>query len=315
MKALITGAAGFVGPHLLRHLEACGDEVIATDRSTGLDIGDPAHLLEVFGAESPQVVYHLAGDADVGGSWDHPLETFRANAEGTLNVLQAARSTGVSRVVSIGSADVYGKVTPDELPLTEQSELRPTSPYAASKIAADFLGLQAMLGYGLEVIRVRAFNHLGPGQSDRFVAPALALRIARAEVEGREEIPVGNLTPQRDLTDVRDVVRAYRLLALRGVGGEVYNVCSGTTLSIQELADLLVGMARRPVRLVPDPALQRPVDIPVLCGDSSKLRAATGWEPEIPIQTTLTDLMHDARARAATDGGVPTTTQDRPGRD
>ena len=299
MKALITGAAGFVGPHLLRHLEVSGDEVIATDRSTGTDIGDVDHLTEVFAAARPRVVYHLAGDADVGGSWAHPRDTFRANAEGTLNVLQAAHTAGVERVVSIGSADVYGKVTPDELPLAETAELRPTSPYAASKVAADFLGLQATLGYGLDVIRVRAFNHLGPGQSERFVAPALALRIARNALDGSDEVPGENLSPQRDLTDVRDVVRAYRLLALRGVGGEVYNVCSGTTLSIQELADLLVGMAARPMRLVSDPSLQRPVDIPVLCGDAAKLRSATGWAPEIPIATTLADLMADCRDRVA----------------
>ena len=297
MRALITGASGFVGPRLMAHLTDAGDEVIGTDRSTGLDIGDLDELCRLFDDVAPDVVYHLAGDSDVGGSWDHPIETFRANAEGTLNVLTAARGAGARRVLTIGSADVYGKVTPDELPLTESSELRPTSPYAVSKVAADFLGLQATLGYGLDVIRVRAFNHLGPGQSERFVAPAIAMRIVRNELDGTDVVPVGNLTPRRDITDVRDVVRAYRLLALHGIGGEVYNVCSGRALAIQDLATRLIDLAVRPMSLAADPDLQRPVDIPVLIGDNSKLRACTGWTPEITIETTLDDLMADCRER------------------
>ena len=296
MRALVTGAQGFVGPFLVQHLRSHGDEVIETDRTMGLDIGDPVGLAELFGATRAEVIYHLAGDADVGGSWTHPLETFRANAEGTLNVLQAAREAGAQRVVSISSADVYGKVSEDELPLTEESPLRPTSPYAASKVAAEFLGVQAMHGYGLEVIRVRSFNHLGPGQSERFVAPGIAMRIARAERQGTSTIPVDNLTPRRDLTDVRDVVRAYRLLALHGAGGEVYNVCSGSDRSIESLAEDLIAQARIPMTLVPDSDLQRPVDIPVLRGDNTKLRTATGWSPEIPISQSLSDLLASCRA-------------------
>lgn len=294
----MTGAAGFVGPHLVSHLKASGDEVVTTDAADGVDIGDPQSLESLFAKVRPQVVYHLAGDSDVGGSWHHPASTFRTNAEGTLNVLTAARECGAERVVSIGSADVYGTVRPDELPLTEAAELRPTSPYAASKVAADFLGLQATLGHGLDVIRVRPFNHIGPGQSERFVAPALAMRIARNERSGESEIPVGNLTPRRDLCDVRDVVRAYRLLALHGGGGEVYNVCSGRAMAIDDLAQLLVGMARSPMMLVVDPTLARPVDIPVLMGDNTKLRTTTGWEPTIDIGQSMLDLMADCRNRA-----------------
>ena len=185
----------------------------------------------------------------------------------------------------------------DRLPITESHPLEPASPYAASKIAADYLGLQAWLGLGLEVIRVRPFNHIGPGQSDRFVAPAIAMRIARNEIDGGDEVPVGNLTPQRDLTDVRDVVRAYRLLADHGVPGEVYNVCSGQAVAISEIAEQLLVMATRPMRLVSDPELFRPVDLPVLVGDFSKLRECTGWQPEIPIGTTIKDLMEDCRSR------------------
>ncbi len=299
MKALVTGATGFVGPHLVDHLVAAGDEVVGTDASQGLDIGDVDALTDLFATEQPEVIYHLAGDSDVGGSWNHPASTFRTNAEGTLNVLTAARLCGADRVISVASADVYGTVRPDELPLTEMSELRPTSPYAASKVAADYVGLQATLGYGLDVIRVRPFNHVGPGQSERFVAPALAMRIARNELRGETLIPVGNLSPRRDLTDVRDVVAAYRLLALSGAGGEVYNICSGTAWAIEELARMLLGLTEVPMELVADPDLQRPVDIPVLLGDNSKLRDATGWEPRIDISQSMSDLMTDCRARAS----------------
>ncbi len=210
MKALVTGVAGFVGRHLVTHLEASGDAVTGIDREHGIDLLDPPALLDAIAAAQPDAVYHLGGWSDVGGSWDEPRAAFRVNAEGTLNVLEACRTVGVARVLLVSSADVYGKVSLSELPLTEESPFRPVTPYAASKIAADELGLQAWLGYGLEVLRVRAFNHLGPGQTNRFVCPALAERIALNELEGREVVTVGNLTPRRDFTDVRDVVRAYR---------------------------------------------------------------------------------------------------------
>ncbi len=298
MKALITGASGFVGMHLVRHLQACGDEVVQTDRTIGLDIENYDDLLDLFRRARPETVFHLAGDADVGGSWGHPQQTFRVNAEGTMNVLLAAHHARVARVVSIGSADVYGKVAPDELPLTEESPLRPTTPYAASKVAADFLGLQATLGYGVDVVRVRPFNHIGPGQSERFVAAAIAMRIARNERDGLDVIPTGNLTPKRDMTDVRDVVVAYRLLAEHGIAGEVYNVCSGTAIEIGEFANRMLSLARRPMHLEPDPALMRPVEIPILLGDASKLRTDTGWQPQIEFTQTVHDLMGDARERA-----------------
>ena len=298
VKALITGASGFVGCHLVRHLEEAGHEVIGVDRSSdGLDITDGPGVESLFARIRPDVVYHLAGWADVGGSWAAPLEAFRTNAEGTLNVLLAAANAGVKKVLAVSSADVYGIVTPDELPLTEDSPLRPASPYAASKVAADYLGLQAWLGRQLPVVRVRAFNHLGPGQTDKFVAPALASRVARAERDGSDTIVVGDLSARRDFTDVRDVVRAYRLLMERGEPGEVYNVCSGVDLAVQELADQLVAQATVPLRLEVDPALLRPVELPVLRGSHNRITAATGWEPEIPISQTLTDLLEDWRVR------------------
>ena len=299
-KALVTGSTGFVGRHLVAHLTAMGDEVSGIDRAIdGLDITDARAVGAAIAEISPNVIYHLAGWADVGGSWKAPVEAFRANAEGTLNVLTAATEAGVERVVAVSSADVYGIVDPSELPLTEDSPLRPASPYAASKVAADYLGLQAWLGRGLPVLRVRAFNHLGPGQTDKFVAPALASRVARAELEGGEVLTVGDLSARRDFTDVRDVVRAYRLLAEKGEPGQVYNVCSGVDLAVQDLADQLVAQARVPLRLEVDPDLLRPVELPVLRGSHQRLTDATGWEPEIPISQTLTDLLEDWRERLA----------------
>jgi GDP-4-dehydro-6-deoxy-D-mannose reductase len=296
VRALITGARGFVGPHLRAHLEASGDDVVCTDRPDGPDLLDGDAMTAFICDVRPDAVYHLAGASDVGASWARPRETFRVNAEGTLNVLLACADAGVGRVLAVSSADVYGKVAPHDLPLAETAELRPVTPYAASKVAADHLALQAWLGHGLEVVRVRAFNHLGPGQTNRFVAPALAERIARNEVDGSSEVPVGNLTPRRDFTDVRDVVRAYRLLVELGEPGEAYNVCSGVDLPISGLAERLLGLAAHPMHLDPDPDLQRPVETPVLRGDPAKIAAATGWRPQIGLDQTLSDLLAEWRA-------------------
>lgn len=298
MRALVTGAGGFVGVHLVRHLEAQGDDVIQLERKVdGIDIADAEAITDAVVAAKPEAVYHLAGASDVGGSWAAPRETFVANAVGTLNVLEASREAGADRVLAVTSADLYGRVTEAELPLDEDQPLRPVSPYAASKVAADALAQQAWLGHNLPVVRVRAFNHLGPGQSDRFVAPSIAARIARNERDGGDDVPIGNMTPLRDVTDVRDVVRAYRLLMTSGEPGAVYNVCSGAAVSVEQIAEALLGMAARPMRLVSDPALQRPVDIPVLVGDNGALRRTTGWRPTIALEQTLADVLADWRAR------------------
>lgn len=300
MRALITGAGGFVGTHLAKHLAESGDTVLETDQSTdGVDITDADAVAELLDTTRPEVIYHLAGWADVGGSWAAPTTAFRVNAEGTLNILLAAVKAGVERVLVVSSADVYGAVAEHDLPIVETTPLRPVSPYAASKVAADFLGLQAFLGRGLGVLRVRAFNHLGPGQTDKFVASALASRIARNELDGTDVLPIGNLSARRDFTDVRDVVRAYRLLVTDGTPGEVYNVCSGRDVAVQELAEILLSSAARPMRFETDESLLRPVDVPVLRGDHTKLTDATGWEPNIPLTQTLSDLLDDWRARLA----------------
>lgn len=299
MRAVVTGGLGFVGRHLVAHLRACGDEVTTLDHhgDHAVDILDVHAVRAAIASAAPEAVYHLAGWADVSASWGDPVGYLRVNAEGTLNVMLACEAASVDRVLAVTSADIYGLVSEVDLPLREDAPLRPTSPYAASKAAADAIALQAHLGHGLGVIRVRPFNHLGPGQSESFVAPAVAARIARAERDALDEISVGNLSARRDMTDVRDVVRAYRLLIERGVPGEVYNVCTGSDIAMQELADRLVSLATRHVSLVPDPSLLRPVDLPVLRGDPTRLNAATGWVPQIPVDQTLRDLLEDMRAR------------------
>lgn len=299
MKALVTGAGGFVGQTLVAHLEAAGDEVVGLDRAGGPDITDGAAVREAFARHRPDAVYHLAAVTHIGASWDAPLEVFRINAEGTLNVLAACSVAEVGRVLVVGSADEYGAVRPEDLPLTEEAPLRPLTPYGASKVAAEYLALQAFLGDRLPVVRVRAFNHTGRNQSDRFMIPGLARRIAAAERDGRKEIPVGSLEPVRDFTNVDDVVVAYRLLVERGEPGEVYNVCSGVGRSVAEVAEHLLGLARHAIELVPDPALVRPIDVPRLVGDNRRLREATGWAPAISFEDTLEAVLDRARTEAA----------------
>ena len=299
MKALVTGAGGFVGTTLVGHLRSEGDEVIAIDRANGPDVTDAAAVRDVIGRERPEAVYHLAAVTHIGASWDAPLEVFRINAEGTFNVLSACKAAGVDRVLVVGSADEYGAVRPEDLPLTEDAPLRPLTPYGASKVAAEFLGLQAFLGEALPVIRVRAFNHTGRDQPDRFMIPGLARRIAAAERDGRKEIPIGSLEPVRDFTNVADVVVAYRLLVERGEPGEVYNVCTGVGHSVADVAEHLLGLARHAIELVPDPSLLRPIEVPRLVGDNTRLRHTTGWAPAISFEDTLAQVLDRWRAEEA----------------
>lgn len=298
MKALVTGSGGFVGRHLVEHLVSCGDTVAEMDHhaSDALDITNAETVRHRMLDAAPDAVYHLAAISHVGSSWSAPLEVFQVNAVGTLNVLTACREAGVRRVLVIGSADEYGVVKEADLPLTEDTPLRPLTPYGASKAAAEQCALQAFLGDGLGAIRVRAFNHTGPGQSDRFVVSSLARRIAQAERRGETEIVIGNLDVVRDFSDVRDVVRAYRLLVEHGEPGEVYNVCSGLGTSIADIADQLIARSERLLSLVIDPELVRPIDIPRLVGDNSRLRKATTWEPEIALPTTLDDVLNHWRS-------------------
>jgi GDP-4-dehydro-6-deoxy-D-mannose reductase len=300
MKALVTGATGFVGPHLLAHLHECDDEVIVPgDASGAFDITDRRTVLEVFDAARPEVVYHLAAWSDVGASWRDPTMCLRVNVEGTANVLDAARDSGVRRVLVVGSSEEYGKIDAESTRLSEDAPLRPITPYGASKVAASFLALQAWLGAGLETVRVRAFSHTGAGQSAGFVVPALARRIVDAQRERATTISAGAREPVRDLSDVRDVVRAYRLLVEHGKPGEPYNVCSGTGISIGEIADRLIDRAGGSLDVVVDEALVRAVEVPRLVGDPTKLVDATGWSPRHTLDETLDAVLADARAQGS----------------
>jgi GDP-4-dehydro-6-deoxy-D-mannose reductase len=297
MRVAVTGSSGFVGSHLVPYLRGHGDDVVTIDR-TGtppVDVTDAAEVREVLRAARPEAVYHLAALSHVGRSWDAPEAVFRVNAVGALNVLRACIDAGVERVLVAGSADVYGVVGPDDLPLTEESRIRPITPYGASKAAADVLALQTYLGDGLGTLRVRAFNHTGPGQSASMLVPGLAQRIADAERAGSSKVKVGRVDVVRDLSDVRDVVRAYRLLVEAGTPGEAYNVCSGRGVSVGDVADTMLAMTEMPLELVVDPELVRPVDVPRLVGSPARLRTLTGWETEIPLEQTLRDVLDAAR--------------------
>jgi GDP-4-dehydro-6-deoxy-D-mannose reductase len=297
MRAAVTGSSGFVAGHLVPYLRSLGDEVVTLDRSgtPPVDVTDTHRVRDVLRRERPDAVYHLAALSHVGESWDAPETVFRVNAEGTLSILRASADAGVERVLVAGSADEYGVVDVDDLPITEDAPIRPITPYGASKAAADILAGQAFAADGLGTLRVRAFNHTGPGQISTMLVPGLAARIAAAERDGRQAISVGNLDVVRDLTDVRDVIRAYRLLVELGAPGDAYNVCSGRGVSVRDVAETLLAMSEAPLELVVDPELVRPVDVPRLVGSPAKLSAATGWEPEIPLEQTLRDVLTAAR--------------------
>ncbi|MFZ0665208.1 MAG: GDP-mannose 4,6-dehydratase [Acidimicrobiales bacterium] len=298
MRALVTGANGFVGNWLVAHLRDQGDEVIETDRE--MDVTDPEVVRSTIVAVQPEAIYHLAALTHVGRSFQDPTSVLKVNAIGTLSVLEASRAcSNPPRVLVISSAEVYGAVSENDLPLTEASPLAPVSPYAASKISAEFLAVQAHLAYGLPTLRVRPFNHVGPGQLPEFAVSALASRIVEAKRSGAAWISVGNLTARRDLTDVRDVVRGYRLLVTDGAPGAVYNICSGRAVAIQEIADRLLAIAGSDLELRTDPDLVRPVDVPVLLGDPSRIEKETGWKPEIDLDQTLADVLEEAERRTS----------------
>jgi GDP-4-dehydro-6-deoxy-D-mannose reductase len=291
VRSLITGGRGFVGQWMASHLRELGDDVVCIDRE--VEITDAVALLAALTDAAPEAIYHLAALTHVGQSWDEPLRVLEVNVIGTGALLAAARQCGSDpRVLVTSSAEVYGAVTdPDLLPLREDSPTAPLTPYAASKLAAEAVVAQAHLGHGQHVITVRPFNHIGPGQTPNFAVPALARRIVAAERSGAGTIPVGNLSARRDFTDVRDVVRAYRLLIESGRPGAVYNVCSGRDISIREIADGLLGLAGTSLEFETDPSLVRPVEVPVLRGDPGRLADATGWAPAVPLEQTLADVL------------------------
>jgi GDP-4-dehydro-6-deoxy-D-mannose reductase len=298
VRAAITGARGFVGRHLAAHLTTRGIEVVEldVDGATPLDVTDHDAVVRRVADERPDVVYHLAARSHVGESWRAGDQLVRVNVDGTRAVLDACVRAHIERVLVVGSAEQYGAVAPDELPVSESTPFRPITPYGGSKVAAEAIACAAHREHGLGVVCVRAFNHTGPGQSPTFLVPGLAARIAAAEREGRDEIALGNGDAVRDFSDVRDVVRAYALLIERGTPGEAYNVCSGAGVRVGDLAAELVGRSTRALRVTTSAELVRPIDVPVLVGDPEKLRAATGWTPEVDLARTLDDVLVAARA-------------------
>jgi len=299
VRAAITGARGFVGRHLAAHLHRAGTSVVDLDLDgpTPLDITDRDSVRRRIADERPDVVYHLAARSHVGQSWTDGELLMRVNVDGTRHVLEACVEAGVGRVLVVGSAEQYGRIEPDEVPVPETAAFRPLTPYGESKVAAERLALDAFREHGLGVVCVRAFNHTGPGQPPTFLVPGLAARIAAAERGGTDEIALGNVEPVRDFSDVRDVVRAYALLATGGAPGEAYNVCSGRGVRVGDLAAQLLARSRRPLTATVAAELVRPVDVPVLVGDPTKLVTATGWQPEFTLGDTL-DAVLDAARRA-----------------
>jgi len=313
LRALITGVGGFAGSHLSDYLfdktdwQVLGCVLPGWDCShldrrvtcLELDLRDREAVRAMLEQVTPDVIFHLAAQAFVPVSWQDPWDTLENNIRAEANILDGLVKLGAKPgVMVVGSNEEYGLVRPDELPLREDSPLRPNSPYAVSKVAQDFLGLSYFLSHGLPVVRVRPFNHIGPRQAEGFVAPAFAKQIALIEAGQQEPvIRVGNLDVQRDFSDVRDVVRAYHLAVTQGQPGQVYNIGSGQPRAVKALLEMLLSLSAQPIRVEIDPARMRPSDTPVAYCDASKLRAATGWEPRVPFEQTLRDVLDDWRVR------------------
>jgi len=314
MRALITGSAGFVGQHLIRFLLQETDlEIVGSVyfklplppapsprvQYESVDLQDEAVVDDLIARWRPDYIFHLAGQSFVPYSWKHPWATFDQNVHIQLNLYQAMiRAELAARLLSIGSGDEYGAIEPEDLPIDELTPLRPASPYAVSKIAQDLLGWQYHHSHGIHAIRVRPFNHIGPGQRDIFVASSFARQIAEIEAGLREPVlRHGNLEARRDFTDVRDMVRAYWLLLQHGQPGEVYNAGSGRAISIQHMLDILLGMSQVPIRIEIDPERMRPSDTPVIVCDPTRLHLTTGWRAEIPLEQTLADILDDWRKK------------------
>ena len=314
VRVLITGVTGFAGGYLSSYCAALGHEVHGVVRSGregaappgvvphAANLSDPAAVADVLRAVGPDRVVHLAGASSVGRSFADPLGTWDVNLGATLGLLDALRTHGPTiPTLIVTSGEIYGRVPLDDLPVTAETPLRPLSPYGASKAAADLAAGQYREAYGVHAIRVRAFNHVGPGQDPRFVLPNVARQIARAERDGRTsfDVRVGNIDTRRDFIDVRDMVRAYWLLLERGDPDTIYMACSGRSLPIRRLLEGLAHLARIPVTFSSDPALQREGEQADLYGSPARLRADTGWTPEIPIDTTLADTLDWWRERVA----------------
>jgi GDP-4-dehydro-6-deoxy-D-mannose reductase len=311
MRALITGITGFAGSHLAEYLlkEQPGVEVYGTlrwrSRMDNIEhLGKRIHLVEAdlrdyssmhraLEETRPDFIFHLAAQSFVPSSWSAPNDTIVTNVTGQTNLFEAIRILKLDPTVQLAcSSEEYGLVLPDEVPIKETNPLRPLSPYAVSKVAQDYLGYQYFQSYGLKVIRTRGFNHTGPRRGQVFVTSNFCSQVAAIELGLQEPvIRVGNIEAIRDFTDVRDMVRAYWLAVTKGTPGEVYNIATGSGIRIREMLDRLLALSKVEVKVEVDPERLRPSDVEILIGDSSKFRADTGWEPRIPFEQTLEDLL------------------------
>lgn len=308
-KALITGGSGFVGPYLCRELLSAGYEVVLTANGDGLPEPEWNWVeLDILNAEAVKkllteghfdCVFHLAAQSSAAVSWKKPGLTMNVNVQGTLNLLETLRNMEKApRLLLVGSSEEYGAVTPEQCPIREDTPCHPGNPYAVSKLCAEQLGLLYANAYGLEILCTRSFNHVGKGQALGFVLSDFCQQIALLEKsEGEKVMSVGNLSAKRDFSDVRDVVRAYRLLMEKGKSGKVYNVGSGRAVAVRELLDALLALSEADIRIEVDPAKLRPIDVPLHVADVSALRADTHWENEIPLGETLQTILNDWRKR------------------
>jgi GDP-4-dehydro-6-deoxy-D-mannose reductase len=314
-KAFITGIAGFVGSHLAELLLSQGYEVYGLLRARSktdhiesiinklhLDDADLLDTHSLYGTISrikPDYIFHLAAQSFVPTSWVSPSVTLEVNIVGSANLFEAVRMAGIDPVIQIAcSSEEYGLVHSDELPIKETNPLRPLSPYAVSKLAMDYLGYQYFQSYKIRIVRTRGFNHTGPRRGDTFAESNFAKQVALIE-KGKQEpvIHVGNLDASRDYTDVRDMVKAYILSVQKCDAGDVYNICTGSTIKIGDMLNMLLSMTKKKVKVLPDPMRMRPSDVPVLLGDNTKFVAKTGWSAEIPFTKTMEDLLNYWRER------------------
>lgn len=318
-RVLITGITGFAGSHLAEHFLADrpGVEVFGTYRWRSrrenieaiegkvrlleCDLSDMTAVRNALETSRPDAIYHLAAQSFVPSSWVAPLQTLTDNITGQTNIFEAVRSLGLDPAIQIAcSSEEYGLVLPNEVPIKETNPLRPLSPYAVSKVTQDFLAYQYFMSYGIRAIRTRGFNHTGPRRGEVFVTSNFAKQVATIEAgKAPAVIKVGNLDAVRDFTDVRDMVRGYVLATEKGKPGEVYNLASGRAITIRAMLDKLIALAKVEVKVETDPARLRPSDVEVLIGDYSKFHADTGWEPKIPFDQTLEDLLNYWRQRIA----------------
>ncbi len=317
---MITGIAGFGGSHLADYLLTLdGMEIVGvglpTDRLDNvehilpqicvqrLDLGVYADVVALLREVRPDHIYHLAAQASVPRAWADPEATLCNNIVAQLNVLRACVEMDLkARILVVGSADEYGLIPEEEMRensgIGEDAPLRPANPYAVSKIAQDYLGLQYHLSHDLHIVRVRPFNHIGPRQGLGFVVPDFCQQIAAIEAGEREPIMrVGNLEARRDISDVRDVVRGYYLALTRGKAGQVYNIGSGQAHAIRDILDRLLDMSRVAINVEPDPERMRPSDVPIMVCDNRRFVNDTGWQPTIALETSLRDALDDWRSR------------------